>query len=813
MTMKRLMMLIAICLLGLEAQQVFAQTDPLEPGRQAFREGRYEDAAEIFGQVARENPQLAEAHFLLSRVYFETPLYDEGRARRTLERALEIEPENVEYLVARLEQYRVKSWGLLGDRLREARRLETARKILKVDPSNAHAHEELGRVYIRDFWRYRNAIMLPSVSYGYAGSGRESDAPNYEDPGEASFDDYLDGSVASDLNNYPVINPNEVFLGDQFDIKTLRAQGVDVLDLSRRAERAYQRAIAHLEKALEVDPRRRSVYDEMMQIYVLKGEYEDAMNTLDLMYRFYPEDSDLWRYLGVANYRMGNMDAANRSFETAFGFMDGDERRAYEDLGLFLTRDEKKLEAADSVAYRARYWASQDPRFLTSYNERRLEHYFRLTYADLLYSSTGLDLRGWETERGQILIRYGPPISDIVLHPQEDGIFSARQAVVGAMVNSVTSAADDSTSGAPMTIDGTQSFGNVYSTARQAFEEMNAYNIWEYGDFRFVFEDPFRNGEYRMYSPSAEDMATRVNSFENDYIRITKEIIRETPQRYEYEAPGRQIELPFLVSSFKGDGQQTEMFVNYGIPLESTYDPSAEMIEVNASAGTFLINDQREVLVERTRNIYGLPTNQVMSFAEQYLWVDTQQMRVPSGTHELSVEFETASGQTVAVQRREITVPEYDQPGVILSDIMLAYSVEHAESGRPGGAAEIVRRDWSILPAPWSVYSAEWPIYLYFEIYGLALSAQGNTDYDVEITLEPKNTDRGVRRLVRGIFGRDREGVSVSYNGSGSQTEEYLYQILDASDQETGLYTLTLVVRDNATGKESERVQDLFLED
>ena len=46
MTMKQLMMLLAICLLGLEAQQVFAQSDPLEPGRQAFREGRYEDAAE-----------------------------------------------------------------------------------------------------------------------------------------------------------------------------------------------------------------------------------------------------------------------------------------------------------------------------------------------------------------------------------------------------------------------------------------------------------------------------------------------------------------------------------------------------------------------------------------------------------------------------------------------------------------------------------------------------------------------------------------------------------------------------------------------
>ena len=45
------------------------------------------------------------------------------------------------------------------------------------------------------------------------------------------------------------------------------------------------------------------------------------------------------------------------------------------------------------------------------------------------------------------------------------------------MVNSVTSATGDSTSGIPITVEGSQSFGNVFSTARQAFEEMNSYNI------------------------------------------------------------------------------------------------------------------------------------------------------------------------------------------------------------------------------------------------------------------------------------------------------------------------------------------------
>jgi len=793
------------------AGPVWAQSDPLEPGRQFFRDGQYEEAVEIFAEVAAADPDNAEAHFLISRVYFETDLFNERQARRSLTRALELEPENVEYLVARLEQYRLESWNFLGDRIREARRLETARLILKLDPDNAYAHEELGTVNIRDFWRYRNAIMLPGLSYGYAGDERMSDGPNYETQ-NLGFDDMLEGVAIDVAANVANVNPGQVFLSDRFDLDALRTQGVNVLDLSSRAERAYERAIGHLNKALEQDPRRRSVYDEMMQIYALKGEYNDALATLDQMYRFFPEDPYLWLYLGLANYQLGHMEVADRAFTTAFEFMDPELEAAYHDLGLFLTWEEKQIQAADTIAFRSRYWISQDPRYLTPYNERKLEHYFRLTYADLLYGSKRLNLRGWETERGQIMIRYGPPPSDVVLHPQQDGIFSARQALVGAMVNSVRQGTDEETGDMPMELDGTQSFGNVLSTARQAFEDMNAYNIWDYGDFRFVFEDPFRNGEYRIFSPSAETMAQEVNSFLNDYVMITKEVIRETPQTYEHEAPGRQIELPFLVSAFRGEDAQTVVYVNYGVPLNA-YDLSSDMVEITASAGTFLVDERKDLLVERRRTIYGLPTDQIVSFAEQHLWVDSQTMHAPPGTHELSVEFETASGQTVAVQRRPITVPNFASDALALSDIMLAYRVEDTPDGQPLGANEIVRDNLSILPAPWSVYSTEWPIYLYFEMYGLATNEEGSTDYNVDITLTPKETRRGVRRVIGGLFGGGKEGVSVSYHGSGTQSTESVYQILDASDQPMGLYTITLRVEDNVTGQKTEREQDLFLEE
>ena len=295
-------------------------------------------------------------------------------------------------------------------------------------------------------------------------------------------------------------------------------------------------------------------------------------------------------------------------------------------------------------------------------------------------------------------------------------------------------------------------------------------------------------------------------------IQIRPDIVEMVPIGMSRKASGRQIEPSFLVSSFKRDGQQVELIANYGIPLESIYDHSGETIEVNADVRTFLVDDQGEALAEFTRNINGLATNQVVTFPDRHLWVDTQQMQMPSGAHELLV-VQTVIGRdrtTVALDQ-EITVPDYSQSaGVILSDIMLAYSVEQTENGIPLSENEIIRKDLSILPAPRNVYLTEWPIYLYFEIYGLTLNTQGKTDYDVEIKLEPEDTRRGIRRLFK--RNRGGEGVSVSYRESGSQSEESLYQILDINDQKTGPHTLTLVVRDNETGEESKRMQSLFLE-
>ena len=101
--------------------------------------------------------------------------------------------------------------------------------------------------------------------------------------------------------------------------------------------------------------------------------------------------------------------------------------------------------------------------------------------------------------------------------------------------------------------------------------------------------------------------------------------------------------VPRTTIHLKGDRQQTDLFVNYGVRLEPIYNRSDGMPVQNANISTFLINDQGDTLAERTQ-YFDYSTNQVKAFPDKYLWVDTQQMQVSSDANNLMV-VQKADGQ------------------------------------------------------------------------------------------------------------------------------------------------------------------------
>lgn len=791
-------------------------SDAYQRGVLAYRDGRLQEAVSAFQEALRQNPGLADAHYQLARLYGTTELDDYKQAQKYLDAALALEPNNIQYQVALLQHLRSESWLALVNRVREQKRLRLARDILRQDPDNGYAHEEMGVHYIWDFWRYRNAIMMPTLTLAQAtlpsnivDEGALSTSLSRDEIG-AELDPVGDGQETVDAPTIrmPEIDPLLVYANEAFDFETLAMQGVPIQDLSVRGQRAYDRAKRHLDKALDSDPRRLPVYEHLMEIYALKGEWNDALATLGQMVQYFPEAPETWMYLGLAHFRAGNGDAANVSFERALSYFEEGERAAFQDLSFILPDDEKSKYEANPGEYAARFWASQDPRFLTPYNERRLEHYARLVTVDLLYDSDRLGRRGWESERGQIYLRYGKPTTEVTYIPSATGFKGldlARELAPQAGEHSDT---EDRASSSQI-----DRYIDRNGTNIDMLSEANTFIIWQYDDgMKFIFEDPFRAGEYRFYSPSAVELADGVDAWRYDYTILARETMRETPERYTYVAPGARIDLPYLVSTFRSpEPGVSDLYVHFGVPVTS-FDPEQPMVEVTANVGTYLIADDYDILVERQRTIYGLPTNQIVQYQDANLWVDSQTLRAPAGQHDLSIEFETASGQTVAMQRREVTVPAYEPGTFAVSDMVLAFNVEEGANGEALGGADIVRGDLSITPAPWSVFRRDRPIYLYFELYDLSLNAANRTDYEIEAALVEKNQARGLRRIVGSLFGRDEAGVSVRVPGTGTETDTREYLILDVADQETGLYTVILRIRDKNTGKTVETTTDLFLE-
>ena len=171
-------------------------------------------------------------------------------------------------------------------------------------------------------------------------------------------------------------------------------------------------------------------------------------------------------------------------------------------------------------AFADRYWTSRDPRFLNTSNERRTEHYARLIAADLLYRSEDLDIPGWRTERGRLFVRYGPPETDVII----DGGF-------GQIVEQFAERNAD------FAID---------PDAPAGIQVSNRFNVWDYEDgVRFVFEDPGRNGQFRLYSLPADvyGLVTVGDPTAMDFVQRAEDEIRRRPERYRFEAPGRAVEL------------------------------------------------------------------------------------------------------------------------------------------------------------------------------------------------------------------------------------------------------------------------------
>jgi GWxTD domain-containing protein len=138
-----------------------------------------------------------------------------------------------------------------------------------------------------------------------------------------------------------------------------------------------------------------------------------------------PDDETAWLALGLAAHRSGDYPRATQAFDRALTLLDPDERTRYTNLSRILGPKDSVEYAHFSAEQRSEfdriYWTAADPLSLTSDNEHRLEFLARIAFAELRWTSDDFMLRGADSDRGEIHIRYGPPPEIVAMPPAQQG--------------------------------------------------------------------------------------------------------------------------------------------------------------------------------------------------------------------------------------------------------------------------------------------------------------------------------------------------------------------------------------------------------
>lgn len=733
-----------------------------------------EESIKGFERVLKEDWEFAPAHYQIAKLYMEmnTPVARQS-ARNALNEAIRIDPSNSEYQLT------------------------------------------MGELLSRQGFTYnaeRQFLKLASVHTGNA---------------EAA---YRAGYFA--VHEYLAMVDKKEFVSFE------KSGDVHVFYWMAFAERAVERAQGFLRQSIEADPEFRGAYNMMGLIHVETGKPEALVLLFKRFLRHSPDDKDAFLFCGLGYHMLGEMDVAYDYYRRAIGRMTVEERSLMESVDIVASKEEtRRMAQAVSIDHNRveiwtndsveSFWRKQDPLFLTEFNERKMEHYGRVAYANLRFSRPFKGIMGWQTDPGKAFIKFGRYIG------------------------------------------------------RDVFTN---WKVWNYGQFRIWFENGDGLDAWRFARGSNTGKSAREST--KDYwvcvgksaVKITRmrddlgdfysgksrrerlkgtrpharQVFQNTPQRYVDPYRDVKYRMPRQVAAI-GERDSIRVEFAYAIPKARVRVSDPDGI-LDLDDGVFVFNDHwNEVYrkkmgvsmrwpvfdtVKRTKS-ESLRRSHIVSF---------RTLRVAPRQQYLVVEVQDHNTGSIGTLRELLVFQETDSL-LAMSDLLLASGIE-PKSAFPEG-----REDLRVTPNPLHTYGRSEPVFIYLEIYNLKKDRFGRTKYRISYRLtQPKPHEilpvrfaalevpgAGAVTEIQTIVGDTRESgqakPSVSYRvkyilpernkiseeieaasrlGKGAETtvtaryqgyknDDFTFLQIDASSAPAGFHKLVVTVKDLYTGKIAER--------
>ncbi|MFQ6033138.1 MAG: tetratricopeptide repeat protein, partial [Candidatus Zixiibacteriota bacterium] len=482
-------------------------------GEDCLKKGKEPEAFKHLKRALELDPNIAQAHNKLGEIYMnrDTP-GNRALAKEQFQKALLIDRDNPLYNFNLGLLYKEQGFNNLAEK--------QFKDVVEIDPNHAEAYYNLGLIYEKELLESKNKVIYEEI----------------EPP-----------------TTLPI------------------ARDKVVLPFPTRDE-DFKKTVEHYQKVLEIDPNFRDALFRLGLVYVDFRREDIAADLFSRVLDKNPEDKEAHLFLGLAYHRLRKEEESFNHFNDALSLMDSEERSLYSSIGFVSTQDEEKifasLEPTDKDNFIEGFWVTRDPLYLTDENERVLEHYSRVAYANLRFGVPKMRLQGYDTDRGKVYISYGEP--DFIMRvPWKPG-GRADEKIAPDM---------SGISRPPFNVYKDPVFNTKLFFAKA---ELWSYNI-NGENFRFAFEDSYMSGEFRFSATRGGRIRSR---FPGDYEYQYVSVKRSVPESYEFDYGGELFAFPCDFADFRGDNGSSKLEVYYGLPIQELSDTAT------VQTGVFVFDDR-----------------------------------------------------------------------------------------------------------------------------------------------------------------------------------------------------------------------------
>ena len=552
----------------------------LRRGMDAFVQGDTMAALRLLDRAIEIDPQFAEAHFqrgqiLASRADARATNYrDRLEAQASLEAAVRYDPGNPMYLLE-LGKLMLKQQVRLDAERVFNRALDAAARADAV--TLAEVHYQLGLMREAQWLRFSIRHNLPFQI-------TQLDA-------DAAFEDARYVWKLLDASMHPS--------GGESD---------------------RERMLEHFRAAIHANPAHVGANSHLLAYLYDEGMTDEYIAVARQFVRAAPSSPEAYLALGLGLHRAARVDEAAGAFEFALTLMQPDLREDFENLTRILSQDGERtyrdLTPEQRREFQHRFWSQSDPLFLTAVNEFQLEYMARMAYADIRFGLPEYGVRGWETDRGLIYVRYGEPARKATFAPPTS--FAGDFEAIGKVTT-------------------VWSYG--YEGPVFVFRQNPGYRRAVFAnDFRFYAED------YRSVQPVAMSAPS-------------------IPELYE---------LPVQVVRFRGPNGALDIEVHSLLPL-ARLGSGIAVAESEIELGLFVQDEKAAELRRDTRT-------DVVAFrgeSAETSRIESWRITVPEASrYFVGVEAREPLTWRAAVGRAAVPAARFPAGALGVSDLLLAYDVE-----------------------------------------------------------------------------------------------------------------------------------------